>query len=163
MTAAEKGPEERFMRLSIKEAMKGIKAGDGGPFGACIVKGGEVVSKAHNTVLERKDSTCHAEINAIRKACKKLGTIDLSGCIIYSTTEPCPMCFSAIHWARIDSIVYGTEIRDVAKLGFNEMQISNSEIKRTCKSRISLVPGFLRGECLGLLGAWKNGTGNRTY
>ncbi|MDD8016577.1 MAG: nucleoside deaminase, partial [Acidobacteriota bacterium] len=88
------------MRLALREARKNLRTLAGGPFGACIVKDGRVVATARNTVL-KNDSTAHAEVNAIRKACRKLDTFDLSGCEIYSTAEPCPMCFSAIHWARI--------------------------------------------------------------
>lgn len=78
------------------------------PFGSCIVKEGEVVSCEHNRVWETTDITAHAEIVSIRATCNKLNTIDLSGCVIYSTTEPCPMCYSAIHWAKISKIIYGT-------------------------------------------------------
>ncbi|MDD5502800.1 MAG: nucleoside deaminase [Candidatus Thermoplasmatota archaeon] len=156
-------PEKKYMRIAIKEATANVKACAGGPFGACIIKDGKVISKARNTVLSENDSTCHAEINAIREACRKLGTFDLFGCMIYSTTEPCPMCFSAIHWARIDAIVYGTKIANVEKLGFNEMSISNTTMKRLCKSRVAIIPGFLQGECLALIKNWKKCNGSSTY
>jgi guanine deaminase len=96
-------------RRAIREARKNLVRPDGGPFGACIVKDGRIVAAARNTVL-RNDATCHAEVNAIRKASKKLGTFDLTGCEIYSTTEPCPMCFGAIHWARIGTVHYSAGI-----------------------------------------------------
>ena len=95
---------EKYMWIAVCEARKNLCKVCGGPFGACIVKGGKVIAGARNTVL-KNDASCHAEINAIRLASKKLKTHDLSGCRIYSTTEPCPMCFSAIHWARIGSII----------------------------------------------------------
>ncbi|MDD4352399.1 MAG: nucleoside deaminase, partial [Candidatus Gracilibacteria bacterium] len=95
------------MQLAIAEAAKNFTDLQGGPFGACLVKEGQVFALARNTVL-RSDATCHAEINAIRAASQKLGTYDLTGCEIYSTTEPCPMCFAAIHWAKIGKIYYGT-------------------------------------------------------
>jgi tRNA(Arg) A34 adenosine deaminase TadA len=150
-----KGPREgeRFMREAVREARKNLGRAHGGPFGACIVKDGHVLAVARNTVL-RHDATCHAEINAIRKASKKTGTFDLSGCEIYSTTEPCPMCFGAIHWARIDAVYYGTDIRDAAEAGFHELRISNAMMKTLGKSRIKLVPGFMRSECLVLFRAW---------
>lgn len=143
----------RFMKKAISEARRNLVRPDGGPFGACIVKDGKVLAAARNTVLEN-DATCHAEVNAIRKASKKLGTFDLSGCDIYSTTEPCPMCFGAIHWARIGRVYYGTAIRDAARAGFHELAISNRTIKTLGRSRIVLVPGYLRDECLALFEAW---------
>lgn len=81
-----------YMKLAIAEAKKGIEAGDGGPFGAVIVKGDTIVGVGHNQVVKRHDPTCHGEIMAIHAACEKLGTFDLSGCVIYTTGEPCPMC-----------------------------------------------------------------------
>src|SRR5512136_2942722 len=104
-------PDEQLMQLAIEKAKEGIRDGQT-PFAACIVKDSEVVSCAHNAVWKRVDATAHAEVNAIRLACKKLNSIDLNDCVMYSTTEPCPMCFSACHWARISKIVYGTSIGD---------------------------------------------------
>ena len=154
MKANEPRPGERFMRQAIREARKNLARADGGPFGACIVKGGRVLAVARNTVL-RHDATCHAEVKAIRMASKKLGTFDLSGCEIYSTTEPCPMCFGAIHWARIGTVYYGTGISDAARAGFHELRISNEKMKALGGSRIRLAPGFLRDECLELFEAWR--------
>ena len=144
---------KEYMRLAIKEARKNISHMHGGPFGACIVKGDKVIALAKNTVF-KNGPTCHAEINAIKIASKKLKTIDLSGCHIYSTTEPCPMCFSAIHWARIDLVVFGTNISDVKKIGFNELTISNSKLKKHGKSKIKIKPDFLRKECYNILLDW---------
>ncbi|MFH1684887.1 MAG: nucleoside deaminase [Candidatus Micrarchaeota archaeon] len=152
---------KEFMRNAIKIAQKGFSKGNS-PFGACIVKNGKVVAVAHNTVFEKQDSTNHAEINAIRKACKKLGTFDLSGCAIYSTTEPCPMCFSAIHWARIGAIVYGTTISDVKKLGFSELTISCQMMKKQGKSKVKIKGDYMRAECVDLLKEWKRKLG-KTY
>lgn len=151
-----------FMRLAIKEALKNVRRPQGGPFGACIVKKGRVVAAARNTVL-RQDATCHAEMNAIRAASRKLRSFDLSGCVIYSTTEPCPMCFAAIHWARISQVVYGTTIRDVAKLGFNELDIPNLKMKKLGKSGVRVYPGFLRGECAFLLKTWQDAGRTEVY
>jgi guanine deaminase len=147
------GPAPRFMSRAIREARKNLSRPDGGPFGACIVKEGRIVAAARNTVL-REDATCHAEVNAIRKASRRLGTHDLSGCEIYSTCEPCPMCFGAIHWARIGTVYYGAGIRDAARAGFHELRISNARMKALGRSRIRLVPGVLRAECLHLCAAW---------
>ena len=150
------------MTLAIKEAWKTIRAMSGGPFGACIVKDGEVIACAHNTVL-KNDATCHAEVNAIRKASKKLGTFDLSGCVIYSTTEPCPMCFSAIHWAKIKKIIYGTSIEDAEKVGFNELPISNQKLKDLAKIKVRLVPHFMRDECQALFDSWRAQSHKKLY
>ena len=153
MSPKPRAPERRFMALAVREARKNLARPDGGPFGACIVKDGRVVAVARNTVL-RHDATCHAEVNAIRKASRKLGTFDLGGCEIYSTAEPCPMCFGAIHWARIGTVYYGAGIRDAARAGFHELRISNAQMKEIGRSRIVLVPGFMKDECLDLFRAW---------
>ncbi len=145
--------KESFMRLAITEARVNLRTMDGGPFGAVIVNDGRVLSAARNSVL-RTDATSHAEINAIRKASEILKTYDLSGCVIFSTTEPCPMCFSAIHWARINELYFGTDIADVAKLGFNEMPLSNKILGEIANSPVKISPGFLRDECLKLLSDW---------
>ena len=148
------GSASGFMKLAVREARKNLKIPKGGPFGACIVREGQVLAVARNTVLAN-DATCHAEVNAVRKASRRLGTFDLSGCVIFSTTEPCPMCFGAIHWARIGLIVYGTSIADAGRVGFNELRISNAALKTLGKSRIRIVDGFLRDECLALFKSWK--------
>ncbi len=155
-------PDRRFMRKAIGEARKNLVRPDGGPFGACIVKDGRILAAARNTVL-KNDATCHAEINAIRRASKKLGTFDLSGCEIYSTTEPCPMCFGAIHWARIGTGYFGTGIGDAARAGFHELRISNARMKELGRSRIRLVPGFMREECLELFRSWRFLPGRKLY
>jgi len=153
MKAKPAAPERRFMDRAIREARRNLVRPDGGPFGACIVMDGRIVAVARNTVLT-SDATSHAEVNAIRKASKKLRTFDLTGCEIYSTTEPCPMCFGAIHWARIATVYYGTGIRDAARAGFNELRISNAQMKALGGSKIRLVPGFMRDECQELFDAW---------
>lgn len=153
--------DEKFMLMAIKSAEAGIRKKDGGPFGACIVdRFGEVLAVAHNTVWRSCDSTAHAEVNAIRKACKKLKTIDLSGCTIYSTCEPCPMCFAAIHWAKIKNIVYGATIDDASAYKFNEMRLCNAQIAKTCGLEdIHISRGVLRIECLRLFEKWRKSKG----
>ena len=155
-------PDRRGMELALREARKNFRSLEGGPFGACVIKDGRVISVARNTVL-RGDATAHAEINAIRKACRKLGTHDLSGCVIYSTTEPCPMCFSAIHWARIGTIVHGTTISDAKRTGFHELDISNKELKALGRSKIRIVQNVMKPECLELFRAWTAIPGRRAY
>ena len=110
----------RYMKSAIREAYRGIENGDGGPFGAVIVKDGRIVAKGHNEVLKNHDATCHGEVMAIRRASKKLGTHNLKGCEIYTTAEPCPMCLGAIMWANIDKIYFGCNINDTDKIGFRD-------------------------------------------
>lgn len=112
-----------FMRAAIAEAFKGVKKAHGGPFGAVIVKDGVIVGRGHNRVLADADPTCHGEIAAIRDACKKLGTHDLSGCVIYTTGEPCPMCLYACLWANIGKVYYGCTIADNAIIGFRDEEL----------------------------------------
>ena len=147
---------EKFMRLAIKKAKMGIRKGQT-PFGACIVKDKKVIACAHNTVWKDSDITAHAEINAIRLACKKLKIVDLSGCTIYSTCEPCPMCFAACHWAKISRIVYGARIEDAKKIGFNELIIPSRTMKTIGNVKIEIIGDFLREECLELFEEWKKG------
>ena len=154
--------DEKFMRLAIEEAKKGIKRGQT-PFGSCIVKGNRVVSLAHNRVWGRTDITAHAEVEAIRKACRELKSIDLSGCSVYSTCEPCPMCFSACHWANAARIVYGASISDARKAGFNEMMLSNRALKKRGKSPVRIREGVLRPECVELFGLWSERKDRKTY
>jgi guanine deaminase len=150
---------KRYMEMALKEAEEGIRKGEA-PFGACIVKGKDVLSVAHNTVLSKKDPTNHAEVNAIRMACRKLGKRELRGCTVYSTTEPCPMCFSAIHWAKMSKIVFGTRIADVKNIGFSELTVSNRMMKREGGSKVSIKADFMRRECLELLQLWRRIRGN---
>ena len=154
--------DEKFMRLAINKAKQGIKQGQT-PFGACISKDGEVISCVHNIVWESLDITAHAEISAIREACKKLSTVDLSGGVIYSTCEPCPMCFSACHWAKISKIIYGAQIEDAKKLGFSELTISNKEMKQLSDSPIEIVGNVLREENLELFKLWSEQENRRIY
>jgi tRNA(Arg) A34 adenosine deaminase TadA len=154
--------KKKYMQLAIHEARKNLTDIQGGPFGACIVKNNQVLAVARNTVLEN-DATCHAEINAIRMAAKKLRTFDLTGCEIYSTTEPCPMCFAAIHWAKIGQIYYGTNIADVQKRGFNELSISNRRLKKIGHSKVKINSKCARQECLALLVEWDHLPQKRVY
>ena len=108
------------MTEAISEALDGITQGHGGPFGCVIVRDGKIVGRGHNMVLAQVDSTAHGEITAIRNAEKALGTYDLSGCVLYTTGEPCPMCLYAILWANIDKVYYGCTIEDNARIGFRD-------------------------------------------
>ena len=154
--------EEKFMRAAIASAIEGIKRGQS-PFGACIVRDGKIIASAHNCVWQDTDITAHAEIVAIRLACKYLGTVDLTGSVIYSTCEPCPMCFSACHWARISKIVFGARIEDAQKAGFNELKISNEQMKQISSSGVEIVGDFLRDECAELFRIWSARQDARAY
>jgi tRNA(Arg) A34 adenosine deaminase TadA len=154
--------DQKFMKKAISKTRLGIQKKEA-PFGACIVKGDKIISLEHNVVYSSCDSTAHAEITAIRTACKKLKTINLSGCTIYSTTEPCPMCFSAIHWAKFSRIVFGTRIRDAKRIGFSEIPLTNRKLKNVSKDKELKIKGdVLREENLALLKEWKEKVG-KTY
>lgn len=109
-----------YMEEALKEAYEGIEKGHGGPFGAVIVKDGKIVGRGHNRVLLKHDPTCHGEMEAIRDACSNLGTHDLSGCEIYTTAEPCPMCLGGILWSNISKAYYGCTVDDTDKIGFRD-------------------------------------------
>ncbi len=111
---------DNFMDLAIKEAEHGIRHGHGGPFGSVIVKEGHVVGRGHNEVVKNQDPTCHGEMMAIHDACKTLKTFDLSGCELYTTAEPCPMCLGAILWSNIRKVYFGCNIVDTEKIGFRD-------------------------------------------
>jgi tRNA(Arg) A34 adenosine deaminase TadA len=154
--------DEQFMRLALAKAREGVENGQS-PFGACIVREERVVACVHNVVWATTDITAHAEVHAIREACRALGTIDLSGCTIYSTCEPCPMCFSACHWASIARIVYGASIADAASFGFNELPVPDVRLKELSGSPVEIVPDCLKEEALDLFRLWEGRPGRRVY
>ena len=132
-TKAEIEAENPYMTEAINEALDGIRNGHGGPFGCVIVKDGEIIGRGHNMVLNDKDSTAHGEITAIRDAEQALDSYDLSGCILYTTGEPCPMCLYAILWANVDAVYYGCTIEDNADIGFRDQdfdELSGGREKR---------------------------------
>ena len=110
---------EELMRRAIELSENSVRNG-GGPFGAIIAKDGEIVAEGSNKVTIDNDPTAHAEVCTIRKACQRLGTFDLSGCVIYTSCEPCPMCFGAIYWAHLDKIYYANDRKDAGKIGFDD-------------------------------------------
>lgn len=115
--------EERFMKEAIRIAVENVEKGVGGPFGAVVVKNGEIIASCGNSVTPDNDPTAHAEVNAIRKACRKLGDYQLEGCEIYSSCEPCPMCLGAIYWARPHRVYFASTKEDAAKAGFDDSLI----------------------------------------
>lgn len=154
--------EAQAMKKAIRIARQGIESGQS-PFGSVILRDGEVISACHNTVWQDGDPTAHAEVNAIRKAAAKLGTIDLTGCVILSTCEPCPMCLSAIHWARIDRVVFGATIDDASAAGFNELRMPAERLARMGGITLKVVQGSLRAECRQLFEEWKERDRSASY
>jgi tRNA(Arg) A34 adenosine deaminase TadA len=145
--------EEDYMRLAIRKAQEGIAAGQS-PFGSAIVRLGEVVAVTHNTVWRDGDPTAHAEVNCIRAAARELKTIFLHGCVLYSTTEPCAMCLSAIHWAKIERVVFGATIADAQQAGFSELCIAAKDLVRQACSPVQVEDGLLRSDCADLFSQW---------
>ena len=142
-----------FMRKAIALAVENVENG-GGPFGAVIVKDGEVVATGVNRVTPNNDPTAHAEVCAIRAACSKLGTFDLSGCVIYTSCEPCPMCLGAIYWAHIDKIFYGANQHDAAAVNFDDSFIYR-ELERKPQERHKPVENILHQEAQEPFNAWR--------
>lgn len=112
-----------YLKMAMDDAKTGYRQGDGGPFGAVIVKDGEVLAVAHNCVIKNNDPTAHAEVMAIRKACEKIGSYSLKGTVLYATGEPCPMCASAIIWANIELCYYANTVADADRIGFRDNKI----------------------------------------
>lgn len=141
-----------LMRKAIELSIENIKNG-GGPFGAVIAKEGEIIATGTNRVTADHDPTAHAEVNAIRKACQKLNTFDLSGCTIYTSCEPCPMCLAAIYWAHIDRIYYGNNKKDAADIGFDDSYIYD-ELNLPIEKRTKLMDELLPEEAIKAFQLW---------
>ena len=141
------------MREAIRLADESVKRG-GGPFGAVIVKDGEIVAGSANSVTRDNDPTAHAEVNTIRQACRKLGTFDLSDCVIYTSCEPCPMCLGAIYWAHISRIYYGNTKKDAANIDFADDFIYK-ELEQHKEDRVVPAIPLLRNEALKTFRAWE--------
>ncbi len=146
-----------FMLAAVEEASLGVRNGDGGPFGAVIVRNGKINSRAHNMVVALNDPTAHAEVLAIRRACKKLGRFSLHDCEIYSSCEPCPMCFSAIHWARIKTLFFGCTRKDAEKIGFDDNVLYKMLRGSNARSKFRSVR-MSRGDCLKAFELWRKDT-----
>lgn len=152
VTKGQGGPDERFMKMAIAEARRALRKGEGGPFGAVVAVDGRVVARGRNRVLVTGDPTAHAEIVAIRKACRRLGRFDLSGAELYTTCAPCPMCLGAILWARIRRLYYGGTSADAARAGFDD-KIFFDALRGAGRPRIK-AESLLREECLPLFREW---------
>jgi guanine deaminase len=151
-----------LMQLAIEKCRQGIAAGQS-PFGCAIERNGKVISCSHNTVVMTTDITAHAEVNAIREGCREIGSIFLDGAIVATTCEPCPMCMSALHWARVDTVYYGATIHDAESAGFNELQLPAAKLLEIGGSKLKLVPQLLPEECKELFREWQNNPNRKVY
>jgi guanine deaminase len=144
----------KFMKAAIRLSIDMMRCGKGGPFGAVVVKGGKIVGRGCNEVTSTNDPTAHAEIVAIRDACRRLKTFDLKGCELYTSCEPCPMCLSAIYWARIDTVFYGNTRKDAAKIAFDDDFIYR-EVALPIRKRTLKMKQLLRTEALKAFAEWQ--------
>lgn len=151
-----------LMQQAISKTREGIAAGQS-PFGSVIARDGQVVVATHNTVWRDTDPTAHAEVNCLRAAAKALATIDLRGCTLYSTCEPCPMCLAAIHWSKIDRVVYGATIADAVGAGFAELTVEAKHLATLGGSPLIVEGGLLQAECARLFREWKDAGLSRSY
>lgn len=146
--------QKAYMRLAIELAKKGMEAGNGGPFGCVIVKDGKIIGQGSNMVLKTNDPTAHAEVVAIRDACRQLGDFQLEGCEVYTSCEPCPMCLGAIFWARPSKVYYACTKEDAAEAGFDDDFIYQ-EIKVNPAERKIPMYSLLREESIKAFEIWK--------
>ena len=153
--------KEELMRRAIELSADSVRNG-GGPFGAVIARNGEIIAEGSNGVALYNDPTAHAEVSTIRKACQKLNTFDLSGCEIYTSCEPCPMCFGAIYWAHLDKIYYANDRKDAADIGFDDDFIYQ-EIAVQPQYRKKPSEILLRNEALEVFKQWNEKTDKTEY
>ena len=154
--------DEYFMSRAILLAQNGMDSNAGGPFGAIVVRGGEIIGEGSNCVTSNNDPTAHAEITAIREACRKLGSFQLENCTIYTSCEPCPMCLGAIYWARPERVVYACTREDAAKIGFDD-QFIYEEIEKNIDEREMKIVNFMREEALKVFENWERKADKTEY
>lgn len=148
-------PSAVFMQAAIAEALAGVAAGHGGPFGCVVVKDGQIVGRGYNCVTSTDDPTAHAEVVAIRDACRQLGTFQLAGCELYASCEPCPMCLAAIYWARLDRYYFGCTAADAEAIGFSDDEIRRELAQQPADRSIPAIP-LMRAESLAAFESWMN-------
>ena len=153
--AAERATDEAFLRQAIELSAQGLESGRGGPFGAVVVRGDGIVGRGSNEVLVSKDPTAHAEVQAIRDACRQLDSFQLDGCTLYTSCEPCPMCLGAIYWARPDRVVYAASKADAARAGFDDAFIYEELALRIPERRLPMEQ-LLRDEALRSFELWRS-------
>lgn len=147
--------QKEFMREAIRLSIEKMRAGVGGPFGAVVVKDGEIIARGFNKVTSSNDPTAHAEVVAIREACEKLGTFQLDDCEIYTSCEPCPMCLGAIYWARPKRVYYGNTKEDAAAIQFDDQFIYDELDVDISSRKLPMIP-LLREEAQQAFEEWKN-------
>jgi len=150
------------MKVAIQLSEQNVLESLGGPFGAVVVKDGKILAKSANMVTSENDPTAHAEVSAIRMACKTLNTFDLSGCVIYTSCEPCPMCLSAVYWAKIDTIYYANTRQDAEDIGFNDKFIYD-ELQKALDKRQLPIKQMMRDEAQGAFKLWDKSAMKTTY
>lgn len=158
----ERQQHEKFMRMAIALSEKNVLESIGGPFGAVIVKDGKLIAKSANKVTATNDPTAHAEVSAIRMACRKLKTFDLQGCTIYTSCEPCPMCLSAIYWAHIDVVYFANTKTDASDIGFDD-QFIYEELDKPVENRRLPVTQLLRDEAQQAFQLWNSSALKKEY
>ncbi len=154
--------DEYFMRRAICLAQEGIDTNSGGPFGAVIVKNGEIIGEGCNRVTSTNDPTAHAEVVAIRNACRNLDSFQLDDCVLYTSCEPCPMCLGAIYWARPLRVFYAATREDAANIGFDD-QFIYEEIEKNFEHRQMKLVNLMRGEGLTVFENWTNKSNKTAY
>ena len=153
---------EDLMRLAIDAARRGIAAGQS-PFGCAIAHEGRILAACHNTVWLTTDITAHAEVNAVREACRRRRQILLDDCVVATTCEPCPMCMAALHWARVRTVYYGATIDDARAAGFRELSLPAATLAQLGGSPVELIGGLLADDCRELFALWKCSTAQPAY
>jgi tRNA(Arg) A34 adenosine deaminase TadA len=146
-------PREHCMSLALAEALAGRAKREGGPFGAVVARNSEIIAARHNTVLATNDPTAHAEINAIRAACEKLGRLHLDDCVLHTTCEPCPMCLGAIYWARLKAVYYAADRHDAADAGFGDAEFYG-EFAKPADARQIPFGQIMQREAVDLMRSW---------
>jgi tRNA(Arg) A34 adenosine deaminase TadA len=154
--------DDDFMRAAIALSHRVMAEGKGGPFGAVIVRDGEIIAEGYNQVTSGNDPTAHAEVSAIREACRKLGTFALTDCDIYTSCEPCPMCLSAIYWARLRRMVYANARQDAARIGFDD-EFLYQEVAKAIDDRTLPTTRLLADEAIEAFKAWDANPDKITY
>ncbi|MBT4155505.1 MAG: nucleoside deaminase [Candidatus Marinimicrobia bacterium] len=154
--------QKDFMREAIRLSLENVNSGNGGPFGAVIVKNGNIIARGVNAVTSTNDPTAHAEVVAIRNACEKLGSFQLNGCEIYCSCEPCPMCLGAIYWARPDKIYYANTKQDASNINFDD-QFIYSELDVSIAERKLPTIQLLRNEAQTAFTQWEESTEKVKY
>ena len=151
-----------FMARAIQLSIENVRTGRGGPFGAVLVKGDIVIAEGTNQVTSRNDPTAHAEVLAIREACKKLGVFDLQGCELYTSCEPCPMCLGAIYWARLSRVYFANADADASKIGFDDSLIYRELAQPHSQRKIPMIQ-IMRNEALVAFREWEDKPDKITY